>query len=316
MLITLNNELIANPISTNNLSSKLLYALREHTKSNATLKAIDDIPETLMRNSGLVGMLSAAYKNHLNVALTPQDFWIVLISEIAKEVNTHSKDYQSLFTQSNEKELISISSGSMTHIPITQLSEALSKKVLFDSSLLFPHFSTNTLASTEVIQAMFCDMASPYYDYGMFCCGIPAIKLLGTQEDWVTLQTAWNKLIGIFETSSMKAYGDKVNSVLEKINATFIHPEMNINFWKDIFTQKNVGSGGDLTIDGWITELFITKHKFAKITHFTATHGIVHYTQLQTEQEFYRIDGGFQMEQDPDGFYQLQYNNYVFEKIQ
>jgi len=322
MQITLNDQLVANlKEHTYDLSYILSSALSTHHANDRSndhylkFNAVEEVPKSLMRNTGLVGLLSAAYSSHLKVALAPHDIWIVLISEIAKEVNTNPDKYRALFTKSDKKEEISVPSGSMTHIPMHTLSQALAKKVQFDSTLLFPEFSTNTEMSIEVIQAMFCDMASPYYSYSMFCCGIPKIKLLGEKKDWENLQTSWNKLIKIFETDTLHAYGEKVNVILDKINATFTSPDGNADFWKDIFTQKNVGSGGELTIDGWITELFVTKHSFAKITNFTATHGIVSYTQLQSKKEFCRIYGGFDMKKDNEDFYQIHYSSYVYEKI-
>lgn len=301
------------------LSSSLSAHIRKKGINNngpyPRFTAIDEVPKTFLANVGLVGMLSEAYKSHLKVAITPQDIWIVLISEIAKEVNSNSEQYRSLFTTSQEKEEISVPSGSLTHMPTGTLSHALAGKVLFDSNLLFPEFTTNTAITTEVLQAMFCDMASPYYTYSMFCCGIPAIKLLGTQEDWQNLQKSWNNLIAIFNTQTMKDYGAKVDNVLGNINTTFTTPDGNAEFWLDIFTQKNVGSGGELTINGWITDLFVTKHKSPMLTNFTSTHGIVNYTQLETKREFYRIYGGFNMTKDTDEFHQLTYGSYVFEFI-
>jgi hypothetical protein len=301
----------------NILSSSLTTHAMNKAEKNASyyprFKAVDEVPKSMLINTGLVGLLSEAYKSHLKVAITPQDIWIVLISEIAKEVNTNPEGYRSLFTKSEQKEEISVPSGSSTHIPMYALSKALASKVLFDSNLLFPQFSTNTEITTEVLQAIFCDIASPYYNYSMFCCGIPAIKLLGTQEDWQNLQHSWNKLIAIFDTSTMKEYRTKVDNILGQINSTFTTPDGNAKFWMDIFTQKNVGSGGELTIDGWITELFVKKHSFAKITNFTSTHGIVTYTKVETKCEFYRIYGGFDMTKDSDEFHQLAYSSYVFE---
>lgn len=322
MQITLNDQLTSTHRGyAYDLSRELSSALSKHARKKEgnppngypRFNPIDEVPLSLLANPGLVGLLSEAYKSHLKVAITPQDIWIVLISEIAKEVNTNPEQYRSMFTKSDKKEEISVPSGSLTHIPTNLLSKALSEKVLFDSQLLFPQFSTDTAITTEVIQAMFCDMASPFYNYSMFCCGIPAVKLLGNQEDWQNLQTSWNKLITIFDSQTMKDYGSKVNNILEQINTTFTDSNSNADFWLNIFTQKNVGSGGELTINGWITELFVEKHKTPMLTNFTSTHGIVNYTQLETKREFYRIYGGFDMNKDSEEFYQLTYNSYVFE---
>lgn len=317
MQIILNSELKSqiNEHSIN-IEQRLSYAAysAHNPGKGFQYKAVDYIPQSNLYNRGFVGLLSKAYSEHLPVAIAPHDIWIVLLSEVTKEVAEHAEQYRSLFTQSQEKQLLTVMSGSMTHMPMEQLSTVLSQHVQFNSDVLFPEFSTQTPIVKEVIQAIFCDMASPYYDYGMFCCGIPRIELLGTVEDWKLLQQSWLEILTVFNSPAMHQYSKKITPILEQF-VQAAQNNVNLDFWKNIFTQENVGSGGDLTIDGWITDLFMTKHDFPKITNFTSTHGAVKYTQLNTKREFVALYGGFHAQVNANGFYQLQYHRFVFEKV-
>lgn len=317
MQITLNDTLEAKP---HNRTSDISHSLNSLAQKQHSLTkdfmydVIHGNTETSLSNGGFVGLLSACYSQHLPVAIAPHDIWVLLLSEVSKEIAENSDSYRHFFTKSHEKESISVPSGSMTEMPMSILSQALSEKILFDSGIIFQHFSTETPIVTQTIEAIFCDMASPFYNYSMFCCGIPSLQLLGTTEDWEKVLKGITGLVDMFGTTILHNYLQKTLPVLQQ----FIHAsqgQVDVDFWKDIFTQNNVGSGGDLTIDGWITKLFITQHSFPKLTNFTATHGVVKYSQLQTKEEFVAIYGGFDKEINEQGFYQLKYMQFTLQKI-
>lgn len=317
MQITLNDQLVAqSEARSNDISYSITgTAHSQHPPANGLqYKIIQGTPKSSLRNSGFVGLLSHCYSQHLPLAIAPHDLWVVIMSEITKEVASHAEQYRSLFTKSKEKETISVPSGSMTEMPMGVLSQALQEKVLFDSSILFQNFSTETPIITETIQAIFCDMASPFYNYMMFCCGIPSIELRGTTEDWQKLLQGFQAIEQTFETDTITQYFNKAKPVLEQfVKAS--QGEVDIEFWKDIYTQQNVGSGGDLTITGWITKLFVTEHSFAKITHFTSNKGVVKYKQAQTSEEFVAVYGGFDAKPNDKGYYELEYSKFIVQQV-
>lgn len=320
MIITLNPELVECTKTVEyDLELSIFRELNPYRREKATLeyRPLVCIPYSNLINSGLVGLLSEAYSNHRKVAIAPQDVWMLLISEIAIEVNAHAVTYRELFTDSDEKQELSVPSGSMTDMPMHVLSNMLSKCVNFDAELLFPVFSTSTHMSDEMTHALFCDMASPYYDYSMFCCGIPEIKLMGTWDDWEHLYFNWQSLNAVFTSANanLTEYFARVDHVLKQILFTFSADDANVGFWENIFTQKNVGSGGELAINGWIADLFMKLHSFKKISNFTTTQAIVKYSQSQTNREFAAVYGGFNYETHDDGFIQLMYSKHVFEKV-
>lgn len=271
--------------------------------------------KTFLANFGLVGLLSFAYTNHLKVALTPNDFWIVVLSEISKKVNENPQTYRDLFTTSSNKEEILIPYGSNI-IPTDIFSTILSSKVMFDSKVLFPDFSTNTDNTTQFLHSIFCDMSSSYYSYTMFCCGIKEIKLLGTKEDWSKLFKHTEVLLDLFSQYSpnLKTYKNDVLEIFSDILLTFEKNDKNYDFWLDIFTSKNIGSGGDLEVNGWIKNLFIEKHSINKIQNFENTYSSVNYKVISLPVENYKeISGGFETEMDDDNFYSLKYSKHILK---
>jgi hypothetical protein len=321
--LTLNDTLVEN---TNHksygIAQKIMHSvpLLQSTlyRDNKAFSVIDSQGETQLKNPGLIGMLSHAYSNHIGISLSPTDLWIVLMSEMAQEVNNQPELYRHFFTDSEKKKLLTVQSDSLTVMPMASLQSVLSGNVNFDSAMLFPVFSTNTAVTNEVLQALFCDMSSSYYDYGMYLCGIPAIELQGTQSDWQTLKEHFNQVLSLFSqvNQELTIYANRVNPILDNIILTFENPEGQKSFWMDIFTQKNVGSGGDLTINGWISQLFITEHQMAKITNFTNTYALVQYQQLNTGRKFAAVYGGFDAQKNAQGFLQLAYSRHIFEMLE
>lgn len=314
MLITLDSTLVETP---NNRIIDLSYKLKNIVNVNGTYNKQEIycetsfIPLSSMRNSGLIGLLAEAYSSHKSVALYPHDFWMVLISEITSHVKKNKNKFKSLFTDSDEKVEILVPANSPTEIPIDMLASLVSGLVKFDSSILMPSFSTNTPFITEMIQALFCDLSSSYYDYSMFCCGIKSIKLMGTQNDWFMVKTNYEKISELFGNAdtTLAQYFTDVNSILTNIYESFAVD--NTDFWKNIFTNKNVGSGGDLDISGWITDLFITKHQFNKIQNFCTDYAVVEYKNVSDNKQYKALYGAFDCCWI-DGFISLQYSKHIF----
>lgn len=321
MNIILNKNLKEGALSSfkkRNLQQKITYiANKEVDKKVESFDLISgDINTSYLENIGLVGLISFAYSNHLKLSFTPNDFWILLVSELAKEVNLNPEIYKSLFTDKEEKEEILIQHDSI-YIPTDIFSKILSSKVKFDSSILFPNFTTNKEITTSILHSMFCDMSSAYYSYGMFLCGIPEIKLLGQQEDWIMLKEYADKILSIFsnKSSKIKEYKKSVANIFSKISETFDNKDSNIEFWKDIFTSKNLGSGHDLEINGWIKDLFITKHAVNKIQNFEENVSSVEYfiVTFNGKEHYKEVSGGFDIEVSEDSFYSLKYSKHIFK---
>ena len=319
MKIILNNELllIGNNINSEKLSEYLISDLKtlaiRNENSGSKYQLLTKNVNTNLYNTGFVGLASKCYSEHLQLAINPHDFWVIILSEISKEVVSSPEVYRNLFTSADKKQEISVMSSSLFEMPINILSKALSENVLFDSTVLFPNFSTETNIITETFQAIFCDMASPYYSYSMYMCGIPSIQLLGIKSDWQKIVDNLTQIVDLFKSPTLDKYLTKLKPILVECIDAFDN-EPKLDFWLNFFTQKNQGSGGELFIDGWIKDLFIKEHQLPKIVNFQNNVGIVKYKQLDTNQDFAVIYGGFNSIINNDGFYQLDYQKYILQK--
>lgn len=275
--------------------------------------AVDKNPENGLKNSGLLGLLSKAYSQHLPVTINPHDVWVLVLSQATLAVVKNPEAFRDLFTDSKDKQEISVPSGDW-RLPTERVVHELNNKIKFDYNVIFPDLSTyqNDSVILETVSHLFLEMASPYYDYSCFACGIPEIKLGGTKQDWLNVLAHWRKLSNLF--FGRVEYTDKFLLRVEEYLHHMVAREYDNLFWRSIFTQRNVGSGSELQIDGWITEFFYDDIKFKKLENMTQTYGVVKYLFKNENQRYASVCGGFSWYLEPDGFYALKYNKLYFKE--
>lgn len=315
MEIILNESLEPKEVVKHSLEDKLLRAInkKNNFKKGVRYEMICGETETTLKNAGLLGLISHCYSNHLPLAIAPHDLWNLLIGELLKEVAQNQEDYRHFFTDSQSKKKLQVASASEVEIPVSQLRKVLSENIHFDDKLIVQEFSTQTEESYRSLEAMLCDMASPYYDYFMFCCGITKIKLLGKIEDWENVLNAYSNIVDLFDTERLKEHFESVEPILKRfINA--MKGDFDVEVWKNIFTQENKGSGRELFIDGWIIDLFI-KNKdgvLKKIDNFVNAYAAINYENVDTKRDFVAVYGAFEVEED-SGYQKLKYGKYILE---
>lgn len=306
-IITLNSELTDE-------SPRLIERDPKHLSSRNDLLVHSTVPMFNMSNSGLFGLLSYCYSYHKNVVINPTDMWNTFLSQLTIAVSKNADKYRALFTESDKKETISVPTDSFHELPVSLVIHELKKLVKFDVDLILTEFSTDTEMSREVSSHIFLDMASPYYDYSMFCCGIRSIKIGGTTEDWEKAYKNAMELLTIFDLDNDKFQNWRASCLT--IMTSFLNATKNdydVDFFKDIFTQKNVGSGRQLEINGWFTNIFYDIPSFKKIDNFCAPMGKVEYKNTSTGKNYVMYSGAFS-HVEKDGFLELEYSKHIFEK--
>jgi hypothetical protein len=253
----------------------------------------NNIPDDVsMLHQNYLEYLQACYASHLPAILSPDIIWYTVSCELASIVKDDPDAFRDLFTDSDEKQEIRVQSDSLIEMPMNDLINALRCYVPTDMDTFLPEFSTTTDRSRIARSIAFADMVSPYYDYCMFCCGIPAIRITGTSDDWKLLVKQWEKIKKIFVTAkpSLVFYMQKVDNILNKIKDQFFQPD---TVWlKSIFYTKRCGSGSDEDVFGWFTDLLLKQPEgIRKISNFSTHISEIEYLQLATQQRYVMKSG-------------------------
>jgi hypothetical protein len=254
------------------------------------------IPVGNVTHSNYLTYLEMCWKKHFNAVIRPDFIWQVIACEIGIHIKDNAEKYRSLFTDSDVKKEISVQTADPVVLPIDDIIDRLFELVPFDATAFMPEFTTTTQNSRLAFGAALCDAMSPYYNYSMYLCGIPKIKLEGTRSDWEFLLDSFNTIAEVLDIGE---YHRTVNHVLEGIIDSFSSTkEDNINFFNEIISIDKCGSGSEYLATGWITKLFMKYPSLAKTQNFSSCISDVEYKNLSTNKNYIMKVGLFSSEFD------------------
>ena len=265
---------------------------------------------------GPLDLYRIAYSGHIPFRLAPHDIWFTCLVQIAQVVKKNSKKLRGLFTSSDEKINIVIPTGDAEEISTELLIDHLHGLVPSELNRYLLEFSTSTEASRLATQAALLDQVQYYYDYKTFMCGISKIDLTGTAEDWSQIIDSLEQIRDDFASLG-------VDDLLVWVSGKLI-PRINFiintirtgdtSGWEDFFTLKNVGSGGQLKVSGWICDFFREIERGTQIEGFPHIVASFPYSNLETGRRFQALYGAF-LGQERDGFLEPEYTNLIWEII-
>jgi len=194
--------------------------------------------------------LEKCWADHLGIVITPDVLWFTVLSELVGVVKESPEPYRHLFTRSHEKQEIWVEAAEEIVMPLNRLVQALRGAVPTEASLFLPQFSTTSERSRHAMYASFCDLCSPYYEYGMYACGFPAISVQGTRDDWHLVAAQWRKLVPLFGAAA--PWMERVQRTLDECVARLV----DATWWRAMFSLERCGSGSQTEISGWLPDLF------------------------------------------------------------
>lgn len=272
--------------------------------------------ESMFHTLGFVGLLSKAYSAHLPIVVAPHDFWFIANSELAAIIAKNPEQFRHVFSsQESGKETLMIPTGDVTRIDYMALADLLEKKIPNRkiTDLLIPGLTTIDASVFHALCATLADSCQHYYDYMTFCCGIPKIKVRGEESDYRLLAAASRELAEIFEFSAEAlTYYNRIAGLFDRMADSFTSADPK-KFWRDIFTQKNVGSGSQIDINGWIRDFYTKRPARLEIYHTAIA--AVPYKNMETQNEYLSLVGAFTAFQDSEGFWRLNFQEAVFQKV-
>lgn len=173
----------------------------------------------------------------------------------------------------------------------------IAKNVPVDASIFTANFSSSTVESRLAMQAAFCEAMSAYFFYMSSACGIPRIKILGTKQDWRTLEHKIHRMrTEIFNQDgttdqTMCEYLTRAEQQVRKIYTT-----RDPMFWKEMFSIGRCRSGHTDVVEGWINQFYRIGHaqkKSGKVTYsgddfynYKAHISTVNWKNVETQRNF------------------------------
>ncbi len=323
MIITLNEDLVRVDPTRTNADSELNFIVKQIQDQLCTTKrqyGVPHVPDvipisapfpepTASFNMGFIPTLFFAYCNHRKILINPQDLWFIVMTELAREINANTDRYRHLFTTKTEgKTAIIVNTDDITTVNPNLLFDQVKIHSPLDVSLLVPPLTTETPTSRLAFVAAVLDAVQAYYDYMTMLCGIPAIKIGGTKSDWVLLSAHAIILANKLDHSLLW----RAAKIFNQIALSFESDQT--EFWKDIFTTRNVGSGSQQEINGWITQLTLHNQSM-RLESLSSTYAMFPYTNLESKRNFKAVYGAFRYYEDAAGFLTSEFDTIVYEVL-
>ena len=251
--------------------------------------------------------LSRTFGHHNSIVLAPQHFWYTGLCEIAQTVVKDPETHRKLFTRDPEGkiDIIVLCEDESEPLRMDAIYQEMIGLVPIDTTLFLPTFSTETEMSRMASLAALLETCSPYYNYMMILCGHPRVKLLGTTEDWEAIVSRLDQLEREFAdcpsspipkwiSGSMLPAATKLREALDGKNK---------DWFREIFTEQRCGSGGQKTVDGWFSRVFMKQPKgMREVTDFPTHVTKVPYSIQPGGTEWNLCFGLFHSNRDDEGF--------------
>ncbi|MFT3880379.1 MAG: DUF4419 domain-containing protein [Gemmatales bacterium] len=200
-----------------------------------------------------------AFCDHRPISLSPDMIWLLIVQGTANHINAHAEALRPMFVKHQGKakllvrrdDFIKGSPENPWGEVFPEFTRQIREHVGDDTHDFFvANFSTTGKVEKAAYEVVLMDAMQSYFTYEVHTlCGIPAITLEGTPEDWHNL----------LERVQMLPHFDLGwwQKILEPILQQFIDAaegNPDLSFWRSIYKLKSQ-SGGD-TLTGWMTAFF------------------------------------------------------------
>ena len=219
-----------------------------------------------------------------------------------------------MFTRSPEKIEIIVESGDPSVLPLDLVLSRLKELVPVDMSLFLPDFSTHTDDSRVACMAAFADTCKAYYGFGTLACGLPELEIRGTIDDWSVFVSTLSNLQAAFgnSNSALPRWFARLNQRARQILDSVCGGP--VDFYQSIFTQNNIGSGGEKAVDGWYAKDFFLKPP-RKLDEFPLMWSMVPFHNVESSRRFTDVCGSFYNTQSEAGFRRSGYGRFTVEHL-
>lgn len=247
---------------------------------------VNNIPDGIIRHPNYLSYLELCWDNHYPIVIRPDFIYHIVLCEIAGHIKENAEKFRNLFTSSSEKKKLLVYSFDPYILPLHSMVDELVKNIPSDITSLLPEFSTTTESSRFALAAAFCDAMSPYYSYMMMLCGIPKARVEGTVDDWKKVLSSLHSVVDMLE---LQDYYCKVEKAIQNVIDAIVSEDG--RHLQNMFSLVRCGSGGQVKVDGWITDLFMQYPRVGYVENFSSCVSSVEYKNLSNQKDYVMKSG-------------------------
>ena len=231
---------------------------------------------------GLFAAVLTAYNNHWKLRTSPDDWWFCVIKRVAVAIDKNAKkeSVRKMFVDHEGKKTIEVALPDASIYTVDyscffdQISKGIQENIKVPEFVdgMTADFGTTTAVQKIVSQITMMTSVQEYFRFrATYACGIPAVEMLGTEDDWSKLKSKLKVLRTLLEPIENdldlpSAWWDLVENVFSNLLATYQGSPV-CEWWSHIIGFENKYACGNLVrgqyrYRGWITE-FLEGTKYA-----------------------------------------------------
>lgn len=252
-------------------------------------------------HAGLIYYLNYCWAKEIGVSLRPDIFWYTIVSEIAREIVSNPNKFKHLFSNQSEKIKLTTFTNLDYDINLDAVDNLLEKNILnkeFKNLITNIHFDSQPDNFDLAIKIAFAYMASPFFEYLTYRCGIPQIEILGSHQEYELLYENILKLKNY--VPEFTEYLDNCSKLINDLIYWRFNDTQRTTFLKEcksvemflsaiFYINKNCGSGHPYIINGWIKKLYI--NKYSDLSEYPAHLNYIPYEFLNNNTYYYKAIG-------------------------
>jgi len=217
---------------------------------------------------GFFSAILACYNNHWVLRTSPDDWWNVIVRNVAQAVDTHGEkeSVKDFFVSHEEKKQITIIvPDRLDNVDYSWLFDQFSLGIRENIKtpgyvdVMQADFSTTTAEQRIASQIMIMSSVQKYFDFSFGTrCGIPGVEMRGTLQDWEDLVSKITKLKRmlqpVMEELGLQKWFTRTSTILDELLKTY-KDKPDKKWWQSILSWNIAnGSGERSWWDGWMVD--------------------------------------------------------------
>jgi len=214
-----------------------------------------------VRSHPLIAALHGAFSSHRPVCLSPDVIWLTLTQGLAHHVNANAEQLRHQFVSHEGKLTIEVRRDDFVKGSpenpwpevFSEFSAAVRSHVGEQThQLIVADFSTTGPVERAASEVVLLDAMQSFFSYELHTlCGIPAITLEGTVEDWRAIEGR----VEAFGRFGLQWWVDAIRPILNQFVAA-AGGEVDRHFWESIYKWQGPRGSGSPHVSGWVINLF------------------------------------------------------------
>ncbi len=213
-----------------------------------------------VRSHPLIAALHAAFTTHRPVCLSPDVVWLTLTQGLANHVNANAEELRRHFVRHEGRltvvvrrdDFVKGSPENPWPEVFGEFSAAIRDHVGDAHALIVADFSTTGPVERAASEVVLLDAMQSYFEYEVHtACGIPAVTLEGTAEDW----RAVARRAEAFAQYGLDWWVRELRPVLGQFVAASAG-RVDRAFWESVYKYRGPRGSGSPFVTGWVNALF------------------------------------------------------------